>query len=75
MDGNNTPTDELIKQAITLIGTLAGLYLTRKFMAPDFGVTFKMRTALVVKHVAQNQADMWQTLAHNAGTVYNKARV
>lgn len=72
---SDATTQELITQAIALTFTLLGLYLARKMARPDFGLTLRMKSALLVKNVAQSQADAWQTIAGNAATTYNKCRL
>lgn len=68
-------TQELINHAIGLTFTLLGLYLMKKMSKPEFGLTLKMKSALIVKNVAQSQADAWQAIAGSAATTYNKCRL
>lgn len=68
-------TQELINHAIGLTFTLLGLYLMRKMQNPEFGISIRMRAALLVKTVAQSQADAWQAIAGSAATSYNKCRL
>jgi hypothetical protein len=72
---NSETTQQLINQAIGLAGTLIGMYIARKMMQDGFGTAFKMRAALTVKRVAQQQADAWQAIADNAATTYQKVRL
>lgn len=71
----NATTQQLVNQIIGLSFSLLGLYLAKKMMQPNFGASFRMRGALLVKKVAQNQADAWQVVATNAANSYQKARL
>ena len=74
MDQRRKIVNELLYSGISIATTLATYYLVKKLMQPDFTNTMRMRVALTVKHVAQQQADSWQTVADHAGTMYNRVR-
>lgn len=67
--------DAVIQELVTVAGALLTAYLIRKVAAPDFPVVLRMKTALVVKRVADAQAAAWQKVASDAATAYQKARL
>lgn len=71
----NPNRDALVQQIIEIGGFLVIMYLAKKMARPDFGRTLQMRGALTVKRIACVQVDIWQRIADNAATAYNKARV
>jgi hypothetical protein len=74
---NQPDTDtkkELVKAVITVASTVLSYYVARKMMQPDFFQTAHMRTALILKRVAQRNADAWQNIADQAASSYHKAR-
>ena len=70
--------DEAKRQAVILlfsaVGTVVTIGLVYYFTAPDAFKTLKMKTALRVKRMAQQQVDIWQTVADKAATAYNRER-
>lgn len=71
-----TARDKLIKELITVGSFLVTAYITRKVLNnPDFGRAFQMRTALVMKRVADSQVKAWENVATRAANTYQKARI
>lgn len=66
---------EVTRQTIVFLfgvaGTIATVYIARKFNDPDNWSTFKMWGALTVKRWADRQADRFTRLAAHMATVYN----
>lgn len=71
---NQSNRDALIQELITVAGAIAVIIISKKVMTPDFGNALKMRAALAVKKTADAQVEIWQKVAGNAATVYQKAR-
>jgi hypothetical protein len=63
----------VIREGVILLVSLATVLLTATVIRNSH--TYKLRTLLVVKRVAQKQADAWQGIANNAATTYHKAHM
>lgn len=66
---------QLVILAFTAVGTVVTIYLVQHFHNPDAFRTLKMRIALQVKRFAQKQADLWQGIATEAATAYNREKL
>jgi hypothetical protein len=71
----STVRDMVIRQVIAVGGVVLAAWLTKRVSQPDFGQLFRMRTALVVKRVADSQVRAWENVASHAANAYQKARV
>lgn len=72
----NSETKEIyVGTLVNIIGVVAMVWVSRKLTQPDFGRMVKMRMALQIKRLADGQVMVWQRVASNAATSYNKARV
>lgn len=67
--------DAVIQELVTVAGAVITAYLVGKLASPDFRVILRMKSALVVKRVADAQAAAWQKVASDAATAYQKARL
>lgn len=75
MDTGTRNRDALVQQLIEIGGFVVMLWIAKKITQPDFGRLFKMRAALAVKRVADQQADVWSHVSAHAATTYNRTRV
>jgi hypothetical protein len=67
--------DALVEVAIQVGGVVLMVVIARYLMKPDVMRTLRMKHALMVKRVADQQVLAWQNVAAKAATTYNKARV
>lgn len=73
---NDRNRDKLIGELISIGGLVVSLWITKKVAAnPDFMRTMRMKTALLVKRVADSQVSTWEKVSAEAATLYQKARI
>lgn len=66
------PVIELV--AMVAVMAYVSARVQRAAGSPDFGRTLKLRAILGAKRAAQWQANVWQNIAGDLGTAYNRAK-
>lgn len=72
---NQRTKDEIGVQIVQIVGLVAGILVARRLAQPDVLQSLRLRSLLVIKRTAENQAELWNAIAARAATGYHKARL
>jgi hypothetical protein len=71
---NRIVKDEISKQTIILLFTIATVIVIYYWQSPDAWRTLKMGTALQTKRFAEGQVVWWENVRDTMATVYNREK-
>jgi hypothetical protein len=75
IDDTEPLKSEVKKQIVVTVFTIGTAVVLYYLASPDALKTLKMWGALKTKRIAQWQVDMWQNLADQAATIYNREKI